>query len=315
MEAGLETAHIEKRSILERLRGNPVVVKELRSRMRGRRAFAVLTLYLLALGAVVGLAFGVYSASSSAMNSAADRQVLGKVIFGLVVGMELLTVSFIAPALTAGAVSAERERQTYDLVRTTLLPARSLVLGKFLAGLIFLLLLLFTALPLQSLGFLLGGVATEEIVVGGLLLLVTAGVFSAAGVFFSTLVPRTLVSTVLSYAFAILLVFGLPMFLGAGMLLINAIAPSSLGFGGNPLTEAVLILGGWLLISLNPIATAVASEVILLEEQSLWAFQLPLTNNVQLTLISPWILFTVFHLLLTVLLLWLSIHRTRRREV
>ncbi len=36
------------------------------------------------------------------------------VIFGLLVWMELVMISFTSPALTSGAISLERERQTFD---------------------------------------------------------------------------------------------------------------------------------------------------------------------------------------------------------
>ncbi|HRE26176.1 MAG TPA: hypothetical protein PK954_06060 [Anaerolineales bacterium] len=149
---------------------NPVVLKELRGRMRGARAFVVLTVYLVLLAGFVIFLYYLYSASTATAFSASQRGLVGKFVFGGVVGIELLLVCFIAPAFTVGAVSGERERQTYDLLRTTLLPARSLVLGKLGSALVYILLLLFTALPLQSLAFLLGGVAIEELVLATLLL-------------------------------------------------------------------------------------------------------------------------------------------------
>src|SRR3972149_5434733 len=138
-----------------RFRRNPVVMKELRGRMRGGKAFVILTIYLLLLSTAISIVFLAFTASQNPVGSSDVRQVLGKAIFGMVVGMELFTVSFIAPALTSGAISSEREHQTFDLLRTTLLPARSFVLGKLFSSLFYIVLLLFAALPLQSLAFLL----------------------------------------------------------------------------------------------------------------------------------------------------------------
>ena len=142
---------------------NPVVLKELRGRMRGPRAFIVLTLYLLLMSGFVALLYLVYIASVNSAVSGNSGQLVGKFVFGAVVGIELLLVCFIAPAFTAGAISGERERQTYDLLRTTLLPAQALVLGKLASALSYMLLLLVAAFPLQSLAFLLGGVGPEEV--------------------------------------------------------------------------------------------------------------------------------------------------------
>ena len=194
---------------------NPVVLKELRGRMRGPRAFIVLTLYLLLMSGFVTLLYIVYSASVNSAVSGNSGQVVGKFVFGAVVGIELLLVCFIAPAFTAGAISGERERQTYDLLRTTLLPAQALVLGKLASALSYVLLLLVAAFPLQSLAFLLGGVGPQEVVIATLLLVATAFLFGTSGIFFSSLMRRTLGSTVVTYAFALMATLGLPLILVA----------------------------------------------------------------------------------------------------
>ncbi|MBL8056625.1 MAG: ABC transporter permease subunit, partial [Anaerolineales bacterium] len=188
-----------RRTLREWLTRNPVALKELRGRMRGPRAFVVLSVYLLVMSAFITLLYGVYLASNTSVFSRPDRILLGKFVFGSVVGIETLLVCFIAPAFTVGAISGERERQTYDLLRTTLLSERALVWGKLISALSYIFLLLLAALPLQSLAFLLGGVAPEEVVIGTLLLVATAFLFSTAGVFFSSLMRRTLGATILTY--------------------------------------------------------------------------------------------------------------------
>ncbi len=291
---------------------NPVVIKELRGRMRGNRAMILLTLYLLLLSLVLSLIYLAYRASTMTPGSVSDRQILGKMLFATTVWLELLTVSFVAPALTAGGISSERERQTYDLLRTTLLPARSLVMGKFFAGLSFLLLLLVATLPLQSLAFLFGGVALEEVLIATVLLLVTAITFCAVGIFVSSLLSRTLVSTVLGYAFTILMVFGLPALMFIGGLVLGGLT-TSMNQPLGPVQEIMLAYGGWILISTNPLSTALATELILLEEQSIWTISLPL-NQVTVTMISPWIPFTIFFLIFSAILLALSVAAVRRAE-
>jgi ABC-type transport system involved in multi-copper enzyme maturation permease subunit len=295
------------------LRRNPVMLKELRARMRGNRAFALLTAYLGALALLVILVYLIFLSSDAPMSSVNDRRMLGKAIFGIILGIELMAVIFIAPGLTAGAISSEKERQTFDLLRTTLLPASSLVLGKFAAALLFLFLLLFAALPVQSLAFLFGGVAVEEVLIGVLVLVVTAVAFSAAGMLFSSFLARPLTSTVLAYGFAILLVFGLPfIFLVFSGLL--GMAFSGVGSRLSNTAEMLLLLGGWLLVSFNPLSTAVATELILTEQQSAFTFTLPLSRGAAVTLPSPWIVYSLVHLLLSLVMIWASIRLVRRVE-
>ncbi len=231
----------------------------------------------------------------------------------MIFGIELFTISFIAPALTAGAISSERERQTYDLLRTTLLSARSLVLGKLASSLSYIVLLLSAALPLQSLAFLFGGVTVEEVLIGNLLLVITAITLSAVGLLFSSFTKHTLVSTILAYALTTILVLGLPIFLLIAIALFDSVLFRT-GFPSNVFAVAFLILGSWFIISLNPIATAVVSEMILIEEQSAFYLAFPIGSGNTIQIISPWISFVIIYLLLSTLMVCFSIHFVNQIE-
>jgi ABC-2 type transport system permease protein len=290
---------------------NPVVIKELRGRMRGPRAFIVLTVYLLLMSLFVTLLYVVYVASTNNVYSGTNAQLIGKFVFGAVVGIELLLVCFIAPAFTAGAISGERERQTFDLLQTTLLPARSLVIGKLASALSYILLLLVAAFPLQSLAFLLGGVAPEEVLIATGLLIATAFLFGTSGIFFSSLMRRTLGSTVLTYAFALMATLGLP------LILVALVPLASLFFNNappGPAVEAVLFYIFGVLIAINPIATAVATEILLVNQQSAFYFTVPLSNGTQLPFISPWLPFIIFCFVAGVIMTTISILAVRRPE-
>jgi len=311
-----------RRSLREWLTGNPVTLKELRGRMRGARAFIVLIIYLLSLSVFVTLLYTLYINSNSGGyyggSTLPDRQVLGKFVFGSVVGTELLLMCFICPAFTVGAMSGERERQTMDLLRTTLLRARTLVVGKLASALAFAALLLVAALPLQSLAFLLGGVAPEEVVIANVLLLSTAFVYCAAGVYASSIMRRTLGATILTYGFVLLDTLGLPI-----ALMPVAALSSGLSYGvflGPPplWIQGVLLYTAGVLISTNPLATAVATEVVLISDQTLFTFSVPLSDvlghTVNAPLVSPWLPWTLFSVLLGVLLILLSVAVIRRGE-
>jgi ABC-2 type transport system permease protein len=300
-----------RRGLRQLLTRNPVVLKELRGRMRGPRAFVVLTVYLLLMSGFVSLLYLVYVASTNDIYSGASSQVVGKFVFGAVVGIELLLVCFIAPAFTAGAISGERERQTYDLLRTTLLSATGLVLGKLASALSYILLLLVAAFPLQSLAFLLGGVAPEEVIIATLLLIATSFLFGTSGVFFSSFMRRTLGSTVLTYAFALLATLGLPLVLLAVLPLTNLLFFNN---SPGPLVEAVLVYGLGLLIATNPIATAVVTEVVLINEQTAFYWTISISNGVTLPLLSPWLPFILFCLVAGVLMIVASILAVKRAE-
>jgi ABC-type transport system involved in multi-copper enzyme maturation permease subunit len=299
-------------NLIQRLTENPVIQKELRGRMRGRQALLMLTGYLALIALVIGLVYvSMATASPSAMSDPDYRQAAGKAIFGTVVILELLLVSLIGPALTAGAISSGRERQTFDLLRTTTLPARALVLGKLGAALAFLLLLVFAALPIEAIAFLVGGVGPAEMLISSLMLVVTAIFYCTLGLFFSSFMKRTLGATVSAYA-AIVLSFVL---LGLMFFLIALFGGGSLGTSQNRAwMESFFSIVTWVLVCTNPLLAAIASEAILVSDQSLFVTTTQLYGSRSITLPSPWIPYVIIYLALTLLMIQMSIRFVRRPE-
>jgi len=88
------------------IRVQGMFAKELRGRMRGPRAFIVLSIYLLFL---VGFTLLIYFVTKLAVSSNPTEPV-GKPVFLGLVAFQLGLVCFLAPSFTAGAISGERER-------------------------------------------------------------------------------------------------------------------------------------------------------------------------------------------------------------
>src|SRR5687767_2238345 len=83
-----------------------VGVKELRGRMRGRRAFVILTIYLMLLGGFAWMVEMLVERSvASGFNQATGSAQIGQAIFIALLFFETLLVLFLAPAFTAGAIS------------------------------------------------------------------------------------------------------------------------------------------------------------------------------------------------------------------
>jgi ABC-type transport system involved in multi-copper enzyme maturation permease subunit len=302
---------INWRNPFKRMLDNPVILKELRGRMRGKQAFILLTFYLGLISILISVVYMTATSGSSVTWNPSLRQEVGKAIFGAVVLLELLMVSVFGPSLTVGAITSEREHQTFDLLRTTLLSARSLVVGKLGSAFTYLFLLILTALPIQSLAFLLGGVGIGEMVASSLMLLVTALFFCTLGIFFSSFMKRTLTATVSSYGailgsfLAIVLIFLLIAYIQNGF---------SYNNHPNPTREYLLTILLWFLISTNSFLAAIMSETILVDNQSLYLTHQSIFGNTSYALLSPWIIYIVFYLLLTLLLIFLSVRRVQRPD-
>lgn len=283
---------------------NPVTVKELRGRMRGRRAFAVLTLYLALLSGVIALVYLVYASGANGVGSTAARTA-GKGLFAAVLAVQVFLVVFIGPAFTAGAISGERERQTFDLLKTTLLSAESVVLGKLISALSYVFLLVLVSIPLQSIAFLLGGLSLTELLLSQLLILIAAVTYALYGLWCSATMRTTLAATVATFAGMLFAVFGVPLLAGMA-----AVLSSSLQLSG-PVIEATLLYTGLALAATNLPATLIVSEVLFLEQNTLFFFSQFLYGT-RVWLFSPWTLFIVLHILAAAVLYGLTVRRVRR---
>jgi ABC-type transport system involved in multi-copper enzyme maturation permease subunit len=176
-------------------------VKELRGRMRGRRAFVILTIYLLLLA---GFALMVETliersyTSNFGQSAAFASAAIGQGIFAALLMLMTLQVVFLAPSSTAGAISLEREKQTLELLVTTPIPSVAIVVGKLLSALVYLFLLIAASIPLMAVVFVFGGVAPEDVLRGYIVLLATAIGLGSFGIFCSSVVKRTTAATAIS---------------------------------------------------------------------------------------------------------------------
>src|SRR3954454_16619655 len=142
---------------------NPLASKELVARMRSPRTFVVATLELLPLAA---LALVLYAAIAGLRSGPTLSAPAGKLFFATVTALELGLICLLAPALTADLIAGERERRTLDLLLVTPLSRRQIVVGKLIAALGSLLLLIVLALPIQAIAVLIGGIGLEGVVGG-----------------------------------------------------------------------------------------------------------------------------------------------------
>lgn len=299
--------------IFRSFRINPVALKELRGRMRGARAFVVMSVYLLLMGAFALLMYFVFSAAISIGSSVAGE--VGRSLFITMVGIELLLILFIAPALTSGAVTGERERQTFDLLRTTLLSAPTFVMGKLESALAYLLLLLLAAIPLQSLAFLFGGVSEGEILLAFVILVVTALALGAIGIYFSTAVQRTVSANLRAYLTVLALMFIVPVIVGIVLDILGRAFFTAGSALNSPLLETAFAYANALLTAINPIATALSTQQILIEREVIGFYPYTLASSGgTIPMVSPWLLFTLIYLIFAAVLILFTIRRARQPE-
>jgi hypothetical protein len=228
---------------------NPVIVRDMRVRMRGTRAFWNQAAYLGLLSCIA--VFG-YSISTKLDNGtqidpiSVQRQLQQFYYFIFMTLAGLITI--IAPALTAASIVSERKLQTFDLLVTTPMTAMQMLTGKLISTIAFIVLLLVLSIPASALCIILGGSTISDVMQSYAILLIDGVLLSAIGLSFSCSAKQHINAIMATYG-AIILLFIVCMALFS----ISAAAFFTGGAGGHSAGPALLAF-----IDLIPFCGAVA---------------------------------------------------------
>ncbi|MFM8402660.1 MAG: ABC transporter permease subunit [Pirellula sp.] len=173
---------------------NPVLQRELLSNLRAPRAFVLLLVYQLALAAVIVIAYPREVRIDLTSESAAAQKLVDFFFIG-----QFAIASLMAPSFAAGAITGEKERKTYEMLLASPLKPWRIVMGKLIAALAHLVVLMFGSLPIVMLCLPLGGVSIYELLAGYVGLLFSILLFGSISVFCSSYFKRTSSSLVVSY--------------------------------------------------------------------------------------------------------------------
>ncbi len=173
---------------------NPVLQRELLVNLRTPRSFILLFLYQGLLATVVFFAWPQDSRLDLTSNPTAARSLVDLFFLG-----QYVLASLMAPSFAAGAITGEKERKTYEMLLASPLRPAAIVLGKLVASLSHLAVLIFTSLPIVMLCLPLGGVSLWEVLAAYLGLLVSVVTFGMISIACSSYFKRTAASLVVSY--------------------------------------------------------------------------------------------------------------------
>ncbi len=196
---------------------NPVARRELQERFRSLRSPILLSVWVAAAGVLTFLAYAFARGEAEARLDGVGFSGLGSVfasgsmgsfiLHALLLGL-LTAVVFVVPGQAAVTIVGERDRQTLPLLQVSQLSAGSIVLGKLISALAFILLLLVAVLPLLAIPVLLGGVGISEVLRGMVMVAAAAVMIGAISMWISAR-SRSMQGAVLgSYLMAAVLVFG-----------------------------------------------------------------------------------------------------------
>jgi len=218
---------------------NPMIRKEMRQRMRERRGWLLPSLYLLVLGAVVTFAYFITTEDRGAAGT--QGSTVGVALFLTLSYAQLALLLLLAPIFSAGSITIEKEQRTLAGLLTSLLTSGQIWWGKFVASLLFVLLLLVTSLPVLSMAFAFGGIGPWEIFSATLTTVIILACMSAIGLYWSSAFQRSVHATAVSYAtvIAISVVTAIVFFVRIGL------------YESARRSQAVATGGGWYQIPLS----------------------------------------------------------------
>lgn len=173
---------------------NPVLQRELLTNLRASRSFWLMLLYQLALAGVLLSGYPVGERVDLTTDSTAARDLVNFFFIG-----QYIIASLMAPTFAAGAISGEKERKTYEMLLASPLHPWAIVLGKMVASLTHLAVLIVTSLPIIMLALPLGGAHISEVLAAYLWLVVSVILFGSIGLACSGRFHRTASSLVVSY--------------------------------------------------------------------------------------------------------------------
>ena len=137
---------------------NPIVVKELRQAVQGKFLVVVIICFLC----VQLLTMGLFLVIDKSVAESFDG---GLKIFRVLVSNLLMTCLLCIPAYTGIRLANERVDANVDLLFITTLRPRSIIWGKFLAGLVITVLLYSACMPFMTFTYLLRGIDLPSIFV------------------------------------------------------------------------------------------------------------------------------------------------------
>ncbi len=188
------------------MKTNPVYRREIMVSARSFRLALILMVFngILALVALLNM----YSTLAQVRLTAEVQYTSFLDLYLFVAGLEFVMLIGVMPAITAGSISGERERQTLEILMATRLTSAQIVCGKLTAALSTMALLIASSFPILAMMFVYGGVTARDICLLLLCYVAAAWLAGSLGIFCSSICRRTTTSTVTAYAVMGVMVLG-----------------------------------------------------------------------------------------------------------
>ena len=165
----------ERRARSPIVRSNPLIALEAMRRFRSPMAAWAIPLLLILPGAAVCLIYAASTSWSSSFDAMGNQLAQGEFsvdelrgmgigMFAAVAALLLLTLILTVPTLVGPSIAGERHNQTLQPLQLTEMTPTSIVAGKLISSVAFLVVVLLSASPVMVIPFLLGGITAGQVI-------------------------------------------------------------------------------------------------------------------------------------------------------
>ena len=186
---------------------NPILLRVVEAGGKRLRDLAIRWIYLGLL--VFFVVFSLFTQHSTDTSSLTDLSNASRAIFRSMSYLQLGLVALLAPIFTAGAITQEKDSQTYDILLATPLSNAQIVLGSLMSRLFFVIALLISGIPIFSVTQIFGGVAMSSIATSFAIAAATAFVTGALAMAIATFKVGTRRTIFSFYLFIVIYLVGL----------------------------------------------------------------------------------------------------------
>ena len=188
------------------MRVNPVLRNESKISVRSIK----FTLMIFAYIAVLSVAVMIYYSSVNEAIFSNGLYLESSKLFYVVMALgQAILLLFIVPALSSTSICSEREKQTLDILLSSKLTPFQIIIGKVSASSLRVIILIISTMPLYAIGAIIGVVKISNILSLIVFFIVNTIFVSSIGVFVSTYIKTSKVSTALSYALVLFIYIGI----------------------------------------------------------------------------------------------------------
>ena len=276
---------------------NPILVRVVYGASRRSKHLWLRAGYLGVLFTIV--VFSLIASTGGSRGSLAELAKGASQTFKWASLTQLALICFLAPAFTAGAITQERDAQTFNILVSTPITNAQIVFGSLLSRLFFVIMLLVSGLPIFLMTMIYGGVTTAQILESFALSASTAILTGSIAIFIAMArfgTRRTIFSFYLVIALYLLIIYLL-----------------GITWQGSWITEAKADLSGRKMSWLTPFHPFLSLQVALAQIRA------PLPSDLTgYSAISRWALsdpstaYVTWTLTVSFVLTWISVFFVRR---